>query len=127
MCFLTLFSFHRKELSETETLIRQQQNLYQAARNDRTGLNKSLTEAHDEISDLKGKLRVLQHQFDQLKEEMVTKETAILKATHENQKTIKEKEELNAEGNLSIKVIVQRGEYIIMVGFLIYFLYIRRR
>ena len=102
-------------------MIRQQQNLYQAARNDRTGLNKSLTEAQDEISDLKGKLRVLQHQFDQLKEEMVTKETAILKATHENQKTIKEKEELNAEGKMSIKVIVQRGEYIIMAGFLIYF------
>ena len=84
-----------------ETSIRQQQNLYQAARNDRTGLNKSLTVSADEISDLKGKLRVLQHQFDQLKEEMVAKEQAILKASQENQKTIKEKEELNAEGNIA--------------------------
>ena len=85
-----------------ETSIRQGQNLYQAARNDRTALNKNLTESADEISDLKGKLRVLQHQFDQLKEEMVAKETVILKATQENQKTIKEREELNTEGEMKV-------------------------
>ena len=33
---------------------------------DKNILNKGLTEAHDEISDLKGKLRVLNHQFDQV-------------------------------------------------------------
>lgn len=36
---------YRKEVSEMEAKLRAQQNLYQAARNDRTILNKSLTEA----------------------------------------------------------------------------------
>ena len=88
---------YRKELSEMETRLKQQQNLYQAARNDRMMLNKNLTGAQDEISDSKGKLRVLQHQFDQLKEEMVAKEAALAKDGHEQQKLIKEKEDLMVE------------------------------
>ena len=42
-----------------EIQLKKQQNLYHAVRNDKNILNKGLTEAHDEISDLKGKLRVL--------------------------------------------------------------------
>ena len=49
-----------------EIQLKKQQNLYHAVRNDKNILNKGLTEAHDEISDLKGKLRVLNHQFDQV-------------------------------------------------------------
>ena len=40
-------------MRDMETQLKQQQNLYSAVRNDRTGLAKSLTEAQDEISDLK--------------------------------------------------------------------------
>ena len=50
-----------------EIQLKKQQNLYHAVRNDKNILTKSLTESHDEISDLKGKLRVLNHQFDQVK------------------------------------------------------------
>ena len=46
---------YRKEMRDLETQLKQQQNLYSAVRNDRTGLAKSLIEAHDEIADLKGK------------------------------------------------------------------------
>ena len=57
---------YRKELADLEIQLKKQQNLYHAVRNDKNILNKGLTEAHDEISDLKGKLRVMNHQFDQV-------------------------------------------------------------
>ena len=57
---------YRKELADMEIQLKKQQNLYHAVRNDKNILNKGLTESHDEISDLKGKLRVLNHQFDQV-------------------------------------------------------------
>lgn len=40
---------------------------------------------------------MLQHQFDQLKEEMVSKEAALAREAQEQQRLIKEKEELAAE------------------------------
>ncbi|XP_059079555.1 cilia- and flagella-associated protein 58-like [Tigriopus californicus] len=92
----TVFT-HRKDISEMENQLKRKHNLYEAARSDRTALNKNLTEAQDEISDLKSKLRVLQHQFDQLKEEMVAKETALTKENHERQRLLKDKEELQRE------------------------------
>lgn len=42
-------------------------------------------------------MRVLQHQFDQLKEEMVAKEAALVRENHEQQRILKEKEDLQAE------------------------------
>ncbi len=80
-----------------ETQLRQQQNLYSAVRNDRTGLSKSLTEANDEIADLKGKLRVLSHQFDQLKEEVEAKEAALVKESQLQFQLQKEKDEVVAQ------------------------------
>ena len=84
-------------MRDMETQLKQQQNLYAAVRNDRTGLAKSLTEAQDEISDLKGKLRVLSHQFDQLKEEIEAKEAALVKESQEQSRLTKEKDELVAQ------------------------------
>ncbi len=91
-----VFSY-RKELEGRETRARQQANLYRAARNDRAALARALTESRDEAADLKGKLRVLQHQFDQLKEEMVAKEAALAKEGHQQARLVKDKEELQAE------------------------------
>ncbi len=39
----------------------------------RSQLNRAVTESHDEIADLKEKMKVLTHQFDQMKEEIVAK------------------------------------------------------
>ena len=85
---------YRKEMRDLETQLKQQQNLYAAVRNDRSGLARSLTEANDEIADLKGKLRVLSHQFDQLKEEIEAKEAALVKESQEQAKLAKEKDDL---------------------------------
>ncbi len=84
-------------MKDMETQLRQQQNLYSAVRNDRTGLSKSLTEANDEIADLKGKLRVLSHQFDQLKEEVEAKEAALVKESQLQFQLQKEKDEVVAQ------------------------------
>ena len=46
---------------------------------------------------LQGKLRVLNHQFDQLKEEIDAKESALIKVNQEQAKIIKEKEDLQAQ------------------------------
>lgn len=39
----------------------------------RSQLNRAVTESQDEIADLKEKMKVLTHQFDQMKEEIVAK------------------------------------------------------
>ena len=94
---------YRKEMSDMESQLKQQQNLYQAVRNDKTVLTKHLREANDEISDLKGKLRVLNHQFDQLKEEIDAKESNLIKVNQEQAKIVREKEELIAQVDASKK------------------------
>ena len=103
-----VFTF-KKELGEMESRLKQQQNKYEAARNDRGMLSKNLTAAQDEIADLRGKLRVFQHQFDQLKEEMVAKEAALVKAGQDQQKLVKEKEDLALEVDSSREETKQIG------------------
>lgn len=86
-----------------EIVIRNEDNqnfnisVYVSVRNDRTHLGRNVTEAQDEIADLKGKLRVLTHQFDQLKEEIIAKETALLKENQQQQALQKEKDDLVME------------------------------
>lgn len=72
-------SNYKKRLAESEAKYRQQQNLFEAVRAERNTCGKSLTEAHDEIQELKNKLRVLTHQIEQLKEDIVTKEGQLIK------------------------------------------------
>ena len=71
---------------------------------------RSLRESNDAISDLKGKLRVLNHQFDQLKEEIDAKETALIKVTQEQTKIIKEKEDLQSQVECSKKDVKETNE-----------------
>lgn len=64
---------------EAETKYRQQQNLFESVRAERNSLNKNLTEAYDEIQESKSKLKVLSHQTEQLKEDIVAKEAGLIK------------------------------------------------
>ena len=56
-----------------------------------------MTESQDEAGDLKSKLKMLNHQFDQLKEEIEIKEAALVKEGQEQARLQKEKEELSGE------------------------------
>ncbi|KFO32350.1 Coiled-coil domain-containing protein 147 [Fukomys damarensis] len=90
--------FHyKKKIAESETKLKHQQNLYEAVRSDRNLCSKNLVEAQDEITEMKRKLKIMTHQVDQLKEEISTKESALVKLNLEQQRIEKEKETLKAE------------------------------
>ncbi|XP_063818726.1 cilia- and flagella-associated protein 58 isoform X2 [Pseudophryne corroboree] len=88
---------YKKKIAEAETKLKQQQNLYEAVRSDRNLYSKNLIEAQDEITEMKRKLKIMNHQVDQLKEEINTKESALLKVHLDHQRLEKEKEALKAE------------------------------
>ncbi|XP_076303006.1 cilia- and flagella-associated protein 58-like [Lasioglossum baleicum] len=98
-------SNYKKRLAESEAKYRQQQNLFEAVRAERNTCGKSLTEAHDEIQELKNKLRVLTHQIEQLKEDIVTKEGQLIKEEFLRSKVEKEKEGLRVELQSSRKEV----------------------
>ncbi|XP_077972607.1 cilia- and flagella-associated protein 58-like [Styela clava] len=88
---------YKKKIAEAETKLKQQQNLYEAVRSDRNLYSKNLIEAQDEITEMKRKLKIMNHQIDQLKEEITTKEAALVKVNLDHARVEKEKESLKAE------------------------------
>nr|XP_033339390.1 cilia- and flagella-associated protein 58-like [Megalopta genalis] len=98
-------STYKKRLAEIETKYRQQQNLFETVRTERNSLNKSLVEAHDEIQELKNKLIVVAHQTEQLKEDIVAKETSLIKEEFLRGKVEKEREGLKVELQASRKEV----------------------
>ena len=87
----------KKRIAESETRLKQQQNLYEACRADRNLYSKNLIEAQDEITEMKRKLKIMNHQIDQLKDEIAGKENMLAKTTLDFTKIQKEKISLTAE------------------------------
>jgi chromosome segregation ATPase len=69
----------KKKITEAETKLKQQQNLYEAVRSDRNLYSKNLIEAQDEITEMKRKLKIMNHQIEQLKQEISSKESGKIK------------------------------------------------
>ncbi|KAG8135654.1 hypothetical protein E2320_008662 [Naja naja] len=88
---------YKKKIAESETKLKQQQNLYEAVRSDRNLYSKNLIEAQDEINEMRKKLKIMTHQVDQLKEEISVKEAALVKVHLDHQRIEKEKEALKGE------------------------------
>ncbi|KFR00894.1 Coiled-coil domain-containing protein 147, partial [Opisthocomus hoazin] len=88
---------YKKKIEESESKLKQQQNNCEAVIAEKNLYSKNLTEAKDEIAEMKKKLKTLTHQVDLLKEEMTDKEAAHAKAHLEHQRTENEKESLKAE------------------------------
>ncbi|CAF3790477.1 unnamed protein product [Rotaria magnacalcarata] len=86
---LELFD-QKKKIAELETRLKQQQNLYEAVRSDRNLYSKNLIESQDEINEMKRKLKIMNHQIDQLKEEIQGKEQELVRAQSEHEKLKKE-------------------------------------
>ena len=89
----------QKKIAEGENRLKQQQNLYEAVRSDRNLYSKNLIEAQDEIQEMKRKFKILNHQIEQLKEEINTKDLSLVKEHFEHMKVEKEKENLRGENN----------------------------
>ncbi|KAL4639990.1 cilia- and flagella-associated protein 58 [Arapaima gigas] len=88
---------YKKKIAEAETKLKQQQNLYEAVRSDRNLYSKNLIEAQDEITEMKRRLKAMDHQIDQLREEINGKEAALVREHLEFQHVEKEKEALKLE------------------------------
>lgn len=76
----------QKRIGEGEGRLKQQQNLYEAVRADRNLYSKNLIEAQDEIQEMKRKFRIMQHQIEQLKEEISAKDLALVKEHFDHMK-----------------------------------------
>merc|ERR1711871_1161658 len=80
-----------------ETKLKQQQALYEAVRSDRNLYSKNLIESQDEIAEMKRKFRIMNHQIEQLKEEITAKDHALVKEHFDHQKVEKQREQLKNE------------------------------
>lgn len=103
---------YKKKIAEAETKLKQQQNLYEAVRSDRNLYSKNLIECQDEITEMKRKLKIMNHQIDQLKEEITSKEASLVKEHLEHQRVEKEKDALKAELQLMKKEAAESKAYI---------------
>ncbi|NWV41309.1 CFA58 protein, partial [Grantiella picta] len=101
-----------KEIQVQVFKLKQQQNLCETLRAERTLFSKNLIEAKDEIAEMKMKLKSSTRQVDQLKEELKEKDTALEKAHVECQQSEDEKESLKAELLKMTKQAMETKAYI---------------
>jgi predicted nucleic acid-binding Zn-ribbon protein len=76
----------QKKIMEGEASIKHQQNLYEVVRAERNVNSKKLLEAQGEIDEMKRKFKVMNHLVEQLKEEINSKDVAIIKEHYDHQK-----------------------------------------
>jgi len=102
----------QKKITEGETRLKQQQNLYEQVRSDRNLYSKQLIESQDEIVGMRRKFKIMNHQIEQLKEEITGKDQRLVREHFEHHKVDKEKEALKNELT-RIKKQIQSSEQII--------------
>ncbi|XP_064287315.1 cilia- and flagella-associated protein 58 isoform X4 [Passer domesticus] len=88
---------YEKEIEVQGVKLKQQKNLCETLRTERTLYSKNLIEAKDEIAEMMMKLRNSTRQVDQLKEEIKEKDIALEKVQVEFQQSEAEKESMKAE------------------------------
>lgn len=91
----------KKRCTEWEGKLSQQQHLYETVRADRNHYSKQFIEAQDEIAELRKKFKIMGHQIEQLKEEISTKDQALVKEHFDFQRAEKLRE--NAQNELNRK------------------------
>ncbi|XP_076308256.1 cilia- and flagella-associated protein 58-like [Tachypleus tridentatus] len=96
LCENNMFDY-KKQIADTESQLKQQQNLYKAVKTDRNLYSISLVEAQDEITELHKKLKILSHQLEQLKEEAGSQEVALSKQQTDLQRVERERDQSQEE------------------------------
>ncbi len=86
-----------KKIAEGEAKLKQQQQLYEAVRSERNLYSKNMIESQDEITEMKRKFKIMNHQIEQLKEEIVAKDHALVKEHFERNKVEKKKDHAKQE------------------------------
>ena len=87
----------QKSIADGNAKLKAQQSMYEAVRTDRNMYSKNLLEAQDEIAEMKRKFKIMNHQIEQLKEEISTKDLALVKEHFDHMKVEKENESLRFE------------------------------
>ena len=85
------------KINEDQSRLKSKQTLYEAVRSDRNLFSKQLSESQDGILALKRKFRFMNHTIEQLKEEIGTKDHAIVKEHFLHHSVDKERELLKNE------------------------------
>jgi chromosome segregation ATPase len=101
-----------KKISSDQTKLKQKQSLYESVRADRNLYSKQLVESQGEIHALKMKFRTMNHNIDQMKEEISSKDHLIVKEHFLHHSVDKERELLKNELT-KIRKQVQSSEVII--------------
>lgn len=81
-----LISEYQKKNIDAEKRLKEQQSLYESVRADRNNFTKQLSENEDQIAETKRKYKIVNHQINQLKEEIEAKEVALAKEKFEHKK-----------------------------------------
>ncbi|NWW64754.1 CFA58 protein, partial [Ifrita kowaldi] len=103
---------YEKEIQVQRIKLKQQQNLCETLRSERTLYSKNLIEAKDEIAEVKMKLKTATRQLDQLKDELKEKDAALEKAHVEHEQSENEKESLKSELLKMTKQAMETKAYI---------------
>eukprot|EP01041_Mallomonas_annulata_P007788 gene7788-15929_t len=82
----------QKKVSDWEAKLKQQQQLYESVRSDRNHYSKHLIESQDEIAEMRKKFKIMDHQIEQLKEEIAAKDQALVKEHFDFQRAEKLRE-----------------------------------
>ncbi|VDD76525.1 unnamed protein product [Mesocestoides corti] len=93
---MQIFDF-KKKIAEARTKLKQQENLYEAVKDDRNLYSKNLIEAQDEISEMKRKLRIITLHIAQLKEEIINKDMLMVQESSECQRMTQERNNMHKE------------------------------
>lgn len=88
---------YKKKLADAETRLHQQKSLYETVRSERNLHSKNLIEAQGEIADMRRKLKIMNHQIDQLKDEISAKEAALAREHSVHDEIEQQKARLKSE------------------------------
>ena len=102
----------QRKIIEGGARLKQQQNLYEAVRSDRNLYSKNLIESQEEIAEMKRRFKIMNHQIEQLKEEITAKDHALVKEHFNHHNVDKEKESLKNELTKIRKQIVSSEQII---------------
>merc|ERR1719356_918048 len=75
----------KKAIADVKVKLGQQKNLYETVRSDKNLYSKNYVESLDEISEMRKKFKVMNHQIEQLKEEIKEKDKALVSEHTEHQ------------------------------------------
>ena len=87
----------QKKIIDGGSRLKQQQNLYEAVRSDRNLYSKNLIESQEEIAEMKRRFKIMNHHIEQLKEEITSKDHALVKEHFNHHNVDKERETLKNE------------------------------